>query len=146
MEKYSLALPELRQVARKMCAAGLGSIELSGKNWVVRLHYNPGPPLLNAEPPALPLVVSTPASPACTSIVAPMPGKILLQHPLNDVAYARTGQQVKRDDLLALVQVGSLYLPVTSPADGTLASIAVTQDQRVEYGSEIAQLSTTVDV
>lgn len=146
MEKHSLALPELRQVARKMRAAGLGSIELSGKNWVVRLHYNSGPPLHNAKPPAQPSAVSTPTSPTCTAIVAPMPGKILLQHPLNDVAYARTGQQVKRDDLLALVQVGSLYLPVTSPADGTLTSIAVTQDQRVEYGSEVAQLNITVNV
>lgn len=146
MEKHSLALTELRQVARKMRAAGLASIELSGRNWMVRLHYDPTPPLHNVEPPALPSVVSIPVAPACTAIAAPMPGKILLQHPLNNVAYARVGQQVKRDDLLALVQVGSLYLPVTSPADGTLTSIAVTQDQRVEYGSEIAHLSTTVVV
>ncbi|AMG59634.1 acetyl-CoA carboxylase biotin carboxyl carrier protein [Pantoea vagans] len=146
MEKHSLALPELRLVARKMRAAGLGSIELSGKNWRVRLHYNPGPPQLNAMPPALPDAASLSDSPASTAVIAPMPGKILLQHPLNDVAYARAGQQVKQDDVLALVQVGSLYLPVTSPADGTLTSIAVTQDQRVEYGSEVAQLNITVNV
>ncbi|KAA5928055.1 acetyl-CoA carboxylase biotin carboxyl carrier protein subunit [Pantoea sp. Bo_2] len=146
MEKHSLALPELRQVAHKMRAAGLGSIELSGKDWKVRLHYNPGPPQLNAKPPALPATVSLPDAPASTAVVAPIPGKILLQHPLNGVAFARAGQQVKQDEVLALVQVGYLYLPVTSPADGTLTSIAVTQDQPVEYGSEVAQLNIMVNV
>lgn len=146
MENPSIALPELRQVARKMRAAGLSSIELSGKNWLVRLHCHPGLPPVSAAPSALPSVAEGAAAPACTAILAPMPGKILLQHPLNGVAYARQGQQVKQDDLLALVQVGSLYLPVTSPADGTLVAISVTQDQRVEYGSEVAQLSTVVAV
>lgn len=141
MEKHSIALPELRQVARKMRAAGLGSIELKGKNWSVRLQYDPGL-LASAAQPATPAVTSLPAAPACTAVCAPMPGKILLQHPLNGQAYAQPGQQVKQDDLLALVQVGSLYLPVNSPADGTLAAISVAQGQLVEYGSEVVVIST----
>lgn len=142
MEKHPIALPELRQVARKMRAAGLGSIELNGKNWSVRLQYDPGLLLVSAAQPATPAVASLPAAPACTAVCAPMPGKILLQHPLNGQAYAQPGQQVKQDDLLALVQVGSLYLPVNSPADGTLTAISVAQGQLVEYGSEVVVIST----
>lgn len=144
MEKYAISLPELRQVARQMRAAGLNRIELQGKNWSVRLHYDRALPPGSAAQPGASLAISSAAAPACAAICAPMPGKILLQHPLNGVTYAQPGQQVKQNDLLALVQVGALYLPVTSPADGTLAAFSVTQHQQVEYGSEVALLNPAI--
>lgn len=141
MEKQSIAFPELRQVARKMRAAGLNSIELKGKNWSAHMKFEAARSSADAAQPATAALTSLTAKPAPTTIFAPMPGKILLQHPLSGVAYAQPGQQVKQDDLLALVQIGSLYLPVNSPADGMLVAISVKQNQRVEYGSEVALLS-----
>jgi acetyl-CoA carboxylase biotin carboxyl carrier protein len=53
------------------------------------------------------------------------------------------GQHVAPNDILALVQVGPLYLPVRSPVAGTLKSLVATAGSRLEYGSEIALLLPT---
>ena len=45
--------------------------------------------------------------------------------------------------VLALVQVGPLYLPVRSPVAGTLKSLMAPAGSRLEYGSEIALLLPT---
>lgn len=144
MEKKSIALSELRQVTRKMRAAGLSNIQLSGTNWSIRLQFEPVQPPAHDVQSAHPAATPLPVAQAPAAICAPIPGKVLLYHPINGVAFAQPGQQIKQDGLLALVQAGSLYLPVTSPADGILTAISVTQNQRVEYGSEVALLRAAV--
>lgn len=48
--------------------------------------------------------------------------------------------QVKEYDLLALIKVGTIYLPIRSPLGGTLISLTVIQWQTVEYGREIFRI------
>jgi biotin carboxyl carrier protein len=72
-----------------------------------------------------------------------MPGRLLLSHPSHGEAFVSEGQRVEPDDILALVQVGPLYLPVRSPVAGTLKSLVATSGNRLEYGSEIALLLPT---
>ena len=57
------------------------------------------------------------------SVCSPMPGRLLLSHPSHGEAFVSEGQHVAPNDILALVQVGPLYLPVRSPVAGTLKTL-----------------------
>ena len=134
MEKELIAFEDVRQLAQKMHNAGLRELEWRGADWSVRLRYPGGKTM--AEPPPLPAAAATPLLPVCS----PMPGRLLLSHPSHGEAFVSEGQRVEPDDILALVQVGALYLPVRSPVAGTLKSLVATSGNRLEYGSEIALL------
>ncbi|WP_034911496.1 acetyl-CoA carboxylase biotin carboxyl carrier protein subunit [Erwinia sp. 9145] len=138
MNQDAIALKELRQLARKMNVAGLQELEWRSGRVSIRLRF-PERSLL----PSLPSADETPVtdSPTLTPVCAPMPGHIVLCHPSHGEAYVQPGQQVKQHDLLALVKVGPFYLPLRSPAAGTLVAIQVEPLERVEYGSEIMMLA-----
>ena len=109
MEKELIAFEDVRQLAQKMHNAGLRELEWRGADWSVRLRYPGGKTM--AEPPPLPAAAEPPLLPVCS----PMPGRLLLSHPSHGEAFVSEGQRVEPDDILALVQVGALYLPVRSP-------------------------------
>jgi acetyl-CoA carboxylase biotin carboxyl carrier protein len=143
MEKKSLiTLPDLRQVARKMRTSGLDCIELRGHQWSVRMKY-PTTSLTRVAPeqtmPAEPLEGALPAD-THTLVTAMMPGRVLLCHPLHKSPFVQPGQRVKQHDLLALLKVNGLYLPVCSPVDGTVVSVALQQGDVAEYCSEIMKI------
>lgn len=75
--------------------------------------------------------------------VFPDAGRLLLSHPSHGEAFVSEGQHVAPNDILALVQVGPLYLPVRSPVAGTLKNLVAPAGSRLEYGSEIALLLPT---
>lgn len=129
MENRVLALAELRQIARKMRASGLDSIEFSGRAWRVRIKC--APQVRSSVPHNF-----LPA-PSPVSLSAPMPGVALLQHPLNGLTLAKTGDVVEKSALLGLLKVGAIYLPLRSPVSGVVTAIEVEQGEAVEYGREI---------
>jgi len=134
MEKQALTLDQIRQLAKKMQVAGLHELELRNAVWSLKMRY-----------PERVRPVTTTAAPAEKSLSplrAPMPGKVLLSHPCQRAAYVQPGQEVKHNDLLALLKIGLFYLPLRSPANGRVVSIEVQPDQAVEFGSEIVLLET----
>ncbi|WP_413733713.1 acetyl-CoA carboxylase biotin carboxyl carrier protein [Sodalis sp. RH21] len=135
------ALQDLRQIAQKMRASGLGSIEFSGNNYHVRLQYAPAAAQIIPFPGE---AIVTDANPvpvgATAALCAPMPGTVLLHHPSNGLPFTSPGAEVQKNAMLALLKVGLLYLPLRSPVDGTVESLAVDQGDSVEYGSEIILL------
>lgn len=139
MENRVLALGELRQIAQKMRASGLSSIELSGSNYRVRLKYSALPPATSHPLPE----VSSPCLPEQSSSVltAPMPGILLFQHPQSSTPFVRPGERVKKNMLIGLLKVGVAFLPLRSPADGIVELAGVKQGDKVEYGTEIFILS-----
>ncbi|TCV09000.1 acetyl-CoA carboxylase biotin carboxyl carrier protein [Samsonia erythrinae] len=136
MEKQQIALKDVRQLAQKMHNAGLREIEWRGADWSVRLRY-PGVKT-TAKPPQLPPPTATETRllPVCS----PMPGRLLLSHPSQGEPFVSEGKHIEPHDILALVQVGPLYLPVRGPVAGTIARVVATAGSRLEYGSEIALL------
>ena len=114
MEKELIAFEDVRQLAQKMHNAGLRELEWRGADWSVRLRYPSGKTM--AEPPPLPPLA---AEIRPLSVCSPMPGRLLLSHPSHGEAFVSEGQHVAPNDILALVQVGPLYLPVRSPVAGT---------------------------
>nr|WP_310617341.1 biotin/lipoyl-containing protein [Pantoea cypripedii] len=129
MEKTAIPLPTLRAIARQMRRSGLSRLELGGKDWSVRLTFAPLPP---APPPAPEVLTSS-----THAVTATMPGTLLLRHPLSQQDFVQPGQQVQPEEVLALVQVGPLYLPVTSTSAGRVENVTVGGGSPVEYNQEI---------
>lgn len=132
----TLTINELRQVARKMQRSGLSGIEIRRGDYHVHLTYAPPPPVIctHAEP------VAHAVTPPALAIRSMMPGHVLLQHPSDSSPYINQGMRVEKGALLALIKVGVIYLPLRSPAEGVVASLCVSQGDRVEYDSEIMTL------
>ncbi|MEG3129623.1 acetyl-CoA carboxylase biotin carboxyl carrier protein subunit [Pantoea cypripedii] len=129
MEKTAIPLPTLRAIARRMRRSGLSRLELGGKDWSVRLTFAPLPPAPPPAPEALPS--------STHAVTATMPGTLLLRHPLSQQDFVQPGQQVQPEEVLALVQVGPLYLPVTSTSAGRVENVTADGGSPVEYNQEI---------
>ncbi len=69
---------------------------------------------------------------AGTEIIAPMPGVVLAVH-------ARSGQRVKRGDLVCVVEAMKMELRVESPADGTVTKVLCAQGDQVRRGQRLAE-------
>jgi acetyl-CoA carboxylase biotin carboxyl carrier protein len=131
MEKTAIPLPTLRALARKMQRSGLNSLALEGKQWSVRLTF------ATTTPHPSPVLPREDASPVTQVIGAPLPGTLLRRHPHSQQDFVQPGQQVEPQALLAMVQVGPLYVPVLSPAKGRVQQLSPSSHTPVEYGQEI---------
>jgi len=132
MDKTAIPLPTLRALARKMQSSGLNSLALDGKHWSVRLTF--------AATPATPAPVTLPAAeipPITQRIGAPMPGTLLRRHPHSPQDFVAPGQHIEAGAVVALVQVGPLYVPVISPDSGTIRSLMAEHLSAVEYDEDI---------
>lgn len=134
MEKNAIPLPTLRALARKMQSSGLNSLALEGKQWSVRLTFAPAHPS--------PVILAEEIPPATQVIGAPMPGTLLRRHPLSQQDFVQPGQQVEAQDLLAMVQVGPLYVPVLSPLKGRVHQLTHPSNSPVEYAEEIMTIQS----
>ena len=100
----------------------------------------PAAPVAAAPTPAPTAPVATPAAPAATGtagavkVVAPMPGKIL-------GVKVSAGQNVKKGDVVVILEAMKMENEIVAPQDGTIASINVSTGQSVESGEVIATLN-----
>jgi acetyl-CoA/propionyl-CoA carboxylase, biotin carboxylase, biotin carboxyl carrier protein len=69
---------------------------------------------------------------AGTEITAPMPGVVLAVH-------ARSGQRVKRGDLVCVVEAMKMELRVEAPGDGTVTRMLCAQGDQVRRGQRLAE-------
>jgi 3-methylcrotonyl-CoA carboxylase alpha subunit len=69
---------------------------------------------------------------AGTEITAPMPGVVLAVH-------ARSGQRVKRGDLVCVVEAMKMELRVEAPGDGTVTKVLCAQGDQVRRGQRLAE-------
>jgi biotin carboxyl carrier protein len=130
MDENKITLRQLRALARALRATTINRLELTGENWSLRMTSAPPSPTLMAP-------VATVESPVLrTPLCAPAPGRVLLRHPLLADDFTGSGAHVIRHQLLALLQVGALYLPLRSPAAGTV-SFALSHNDTVEFDEEI---------
>ncbi|MFP1750192.1 acetyl-CoA carboxylase biotin carboxyl carrier protein [Lonsdalea quercina] len=140
MQNSPLALRELRAVAHTMRRSGLTQIEIGGGDYHVRLRFQPTgdvPAAMSASARA------DEEGPQTEILRACLPGTVYLQYPGREETFVSLGASVRQGALLALLKVGLAYLPVLSPADGTVTSMPVRQGDAVEYDSVILTLRKT---
>ncbi|WP_277976882.1 acetyl-CoA carboxylase biotin carboxyl carrier protein subunit [Pantoea endophytica] len=134
MDKTAIPLPTLRALARKMQSSGLNSLALDGKQWSVRLTFAASPPTPATAPATLPAAEILSIT---QRIGAPMPGTLLRRHPHSPQDFVTPGQHIVAGEVVALVQVGPLYVPVISPGSGTVQSFVAEHLSAVEYGEDV---------
>ncbi|EIC85248.1 biotin/lipoyl-containing protein [Serratia sp. M24T3] len=120
-----IAINEIRQIAQKMQASGLGNIEISGKDFLLRLRCADQSHFPNAA-------FAKPAeSVVCKAVKK---GQFWATHPMQEKAPLGCGTQVKAGDCLGFLQTGELILPIRSPLDGEVVNLAVSNGEQVGQG------------
>lgn len=71
------------------------------------------------------------------TVKAPMPGNIL------DV-YVKVGDQVKREQVLMILEAMKMENEIVSPVDGKVLSVGVSKGQAVNPGDVLVQIGTII--
>ncbi len=104
---------------------------------------NPIQVVATQAPPAQVLVPTAPPEEApqldedLEEIVSPMVGTFYVATNPGDPPYVQEGDEVKKGDILCLVEAMKLMNEIESPHDGKIVSIAVDNAQPVEYGERL---------
>ena len=124
------------------------SITVNGQAYEVEVEEIGGAPSFAAAPVAAPAPVAAApapvaaapapkaaaAAPAGTEVIsAPMPGNI------NDVRVS-AGQQVKKGDILVILEAMKMENEIMAPHDGTVASVNVNKGATVNTGDTLVTL------
>lgn len=96
----------------------------------------PAPKAEVKQPVNTPKPAAAPKSSATGSVQvkSPMPGKILS-------IKANPGQQIKKGDVIMILEAMKMENEIVAPSDGTVASIDVISGQSVEAGNLLATLN-----
>lgn len=125
------------------------SITVNGQAYEVEVEEIGGAPSFAAAPAAAPAPVAAAPAPAAAApapkaaaaapagaevISAPMPGNI------NDVRVS-AGQQVKKGDILVILEAMKMENEIMAPHDGTVASVNVNKGATVNTGDTLVTLN-----
>ncbi|MDO5022047.1 MAG: biotin/lipoyl-containing protein [Eubacteriales bacterium] len=122
------------------------NIKVNGVSYQVEVEETAGAaaaPVAAAPSPVAAAPVAAPAAPAAPApvsapvvnaegekVVAPMPGTILS-------IKASVGQQVKKNDVLLILEAMKMENEIVAPVDGTVAQIAVKSGDSVNSGDPL---------
>ena len=131
------AIAEIEALLAAMERHGIERIELEDADGSLSLGLPPAAALVRA--PASEPSDSSSGNPAPVA-KATIAGRFLPAHPWRAKPFAEIGQQVAAGEIVGLVQVGCLYVPVTAPANGVVASVMAEPDALVGYGTPLFRL------
>ncbi|HEY4253574.1 MAG TPA: acetyl-CoA carboxylase biotin carboxyl carrier protein subunit [Roseomonas sp.] len=119
---------DVRQIAAWLQDAGIAAFSLETPQGSLHLELDPG-----ALPPAAaPPVPAAQRDGAC--ITARGTGVFLATHPWHGAPLAEPGARVEAGQVVALLQSGRLYQPVTAPARGVLGHCLEPPGTLVDFG------------
>ncbi len=139
---------EIRELAKILRDNGLQSLEVCQGDTTIRLENN------HVTAPVVPVIEPMPATflpPSNLPAAAPTPTIVDNLHkitsPMVGVFYAapapeappfvKVGQQVKRGDVLCIIEAMKLMNEITAEQDGEIAEICVANGHVVEYGQTL---------
>jgi biotin carboxyl carrier protein len=132
-----MKVEELRQIVQWLEEAAIGVFELESNDCRLRMVLQPdGVP---GDPIAVTIDDGKDRS-GDGIIVADVPGLFLIEHPQRATPMVPLGARVRGGDVVALIQIGSIYAPVTASADGTLAKILAVPGTFVGFGTPLLEI------
>lgn len=138
---------EIRKYAGLMQELGLTGLEITENDKVVRLER--ALPTVAKEVVAVPETVSSSVSKAdeeadstkdYLSVKSPVVGVFYAAPAENAAPYVAVGDHVKKGQTLCIVEAMKLMNEITAEEDGVIAEICVTNDQVVEFGTELFRI------
>ena len=133
-----MKVEELREVVRWLEDARIGVFEIESDDCRLRM-------VLRSD-----VVQSNPVSVTIDDgedrgdgviIAAHVPGIFLVQHPQHAAPIVPLGGPVRSGDVVALIQIGSIYAPVIACTDGTLAKILTVPQSLVGFGTPLLEIA-----
>lgn len=138
---------EIRKYAGLMQELGLTGLEITENDKVVRLER--ALPTVAKEVVAVPETASSSVSKAdeeadstkdYLSVKSPVVGVFYAAPAENAAPYVAVDDHVKKGQTLCIVEAMKLMNEITAEEDGIIAEICVTNDQVVEFGTELFRI------
>lgn len=138
---------EIRKYAGLMQELGLTGLEITENDKIVRLER--ALPTVAKEVVAVPETASSSVSKAdgitdstkdYLSVKSPVVGVFYAAPAENADPYVAVGDHVKKGQTLCIVEAMKLMNEITAEEDGIIAEICVTNDQVVEFGTELFRI------
>jgi acetyl-CoA carboxylase biotin carboxyl carrier protein len=91
-------------------------------------------------PSSTPVAPTGPSHQAAIVAKADVAGIFVAAHPWRAKPFVESGQAIKAGAIIGLVKIGLLYVPILSPAAGTVDSIVAEAGATVGYGTPIVSV------
>ena len=131
---------EIAQIAGWLAEAGLESLELSNDAGVRLLIRVPQAAEAAEGQAGIPAPAQLAEVAETVAVTAPYFGHLCLTYPLRDAPFAPVGARVSRDDVVALLTLGSLQLPVRAPVGGEVVDVVAQPGALLGYGAKILEI------
>ena len=155
MQEFDFSIETIKELMDKMAKTHLGLMELEVGSIRLKLEAKqhpmttvvaaPAASIAEAAPVTLPMAeeqeeISEPVvseSPTGNIVKSPIVGTFYASPAPDKESFVKVGQQVKKGDVLFIIESMKLMNEVPSDVDGTVTQILVDNAQPVEYGQPI---------
>lgn len=131
---------DIRQLVEWLAATDIDSLELRSPDVQLRIQRD-GTVTAGADESDI-APEATPAAADAVTVRAPSLGLLLDRIPGRNTPLCPPGSAIQKGSLLALLQIGTLLLPVNAPCDGWAAEWQVEPGSRVGYGTALLDIYT----
>lgn len=127
----------LDALVRRLQASDVSDFECEGPDVFVRLRFTRGTVVPAA---ALPAVVPGPDTQAVVLRSSSI-GRLVLAHPLSDLAALAPGDRVEPGQLVGLLRVGDVLTPILADHGGTVERVIGEEGALLGYGDGVIALA-----
>ena len=135
----------INHLIKKLKDENLGSLKFSNKSISIEISNNLGSVQIdhNASPNHLQSVSNTKTNESSNlqSIDSPMVGIIYLTPKPSSPPFIKSGQKVKKGDIICLIEAMKTFNEIKSDKDGVVKSILVKNGEAVEFGQPLFEIS-----
>jgi acetyl-CoA carboxylase biotin carboxyl carrier protein len=133
-----MRVEELRQVVQWLEDARIGVFEIEDGDHRVRIVLQPDEV---CESPDSVTIDDREDGTDGIMVAANVPGFLLIRHPQHTAPIVPLGGSVRAGDVVALIQIGSIYVPVIAGIDGMLVKILAVPQTLVGFGTPLLEIA-----
>ena len=141
-----LTLNEIKELMDKMAETNLGEVKIKDGDFKLKLVAKKPPEITHSNCESPQITIETTATSLPTPVIQPIIGNIV-KSPIvgtfytsaapSKPAFVTVGQQVKKGDVLFVIESMKLMNEIQSAFDGEVVEIKVENEQGIEYGQHI---------